>query len=137
MFLPSEGLYAEVVRRVELMEDLQRQYRVVVSGPATLAALLNSLQMGFRTLAVQKRSSEVWSLLGAVKNEFGKFGDVLDGVRKKLDQAARTMDDAGRRSRAIERKLRSVEEVPTGTAELLVLESSIEEESDKTERESA
>jgi DNA recombination protein RmuC len=120
MFLPTEGLYAEVVRRPGLCEAIQRECRVVIAGPTTFAALLNSLQMGFRTLAIQKRSSEVWKLLGAVKTEFGRFGEVLDGVRKKLEQASNTMDGAARRSRAIERKLRSVEELPAGEAQLLL-----------------
>lgn len=120
MFLPTEGLYAEVVRRAGLVESIQRECRVVVAGPTTFAALLNSLQMGFRTLAIQKRSSEVWKLLGAVKTEFGKFGDVLAGVKKKLDQASNTMDDAARRSRAIERKLREVQELPSADAQLLL-----------------
>jgi DNA recombination protein RmuC len=122
LFLPTEGLYAEVVRNVELVEAVQREYRIVVAGPSNLAALLNSLQMGFRTLAVQRRSSEVWTLLGAVKTDFGRFGDVLDGVRKKLDQAAKTMDAAGRRTRAIERKLRGVEELPLAEARALLEE---------------
>jgi DNA recombination protein RmuC len=112
MFLPNEGLYAEVIRRPGLVEAIQRDHRVVVAGPTTFAALLNSLQMGFRTLAIQKRSSEVWNLLGAVKAEFGKFGDILAGVKKKLEQASQTMDDAARRSRAIERKLQVVQELP-------------------------
>ena len=120
MYLPTEGLYAEVVRRPELIEVIQREYRVVIAGPTTFAALLNSLQMGFRTLAIQQRSSEVWKLLGAVKTEFGKFGDTLDGVKKKLDQASSTMDDAARRSRAIERKLRKVEELPAAESRLLM-----------------
>ena len=118
MFLPNEGLYAEVIRRPGLVEAIQRENRVVIAGPTTLAALLNSLQMGFRTLAIQERSSEVWKLLGAVKTEFGKFGDILTGVKKKLDQASQTMDDAARRSRAIERKLRAVEELPDDGNEL-------------------
>ena len=120
MYLPTEGLYAEVVRRPDLIEVVQREYRVVIAGPTTFAALLNSLQMGFRTLAIQQRSSEVWRLLGAVKTEFGKFGDILDGVKKKLDQASSTMDDAARRSRAIERKLRKVEELPAAESQLLI-----------------
>jgi DNA recombination protein RmuC len=120
MFLPTEGLYAEVVRRVGLIEAMQRDHRVVVAGPSTFAALLNSLQMGFRTLAIQERSSEVWKILGAVKTEFRKFGDVLDGVKKKLDQASSTMDDAARRSRAIERKLREVEQLPASEAQLVL-----------------
>ncbi len=120
MFLPTEGLYAEVIRRTWLVESLQRECRITIAGPTTLAAILNSLQMGFRTLAIQKRSSEVWKLLGAVKTEFGKFGTVLEGVKKKLDQASNTMDDAARRSRAIERKLRNVEELPSDEAGTLL-----------------
>lgn len=120
MFLPTEGLYAEVVRRNGLLETMQRDHHVVVAGPSTFAALLNSLQMGFRTLAIQERSSEVWRVLGAVKTEFRKFGDVLDGVKKKLDQASKTMDEAAVRSRAIERKLRQVEELPAGEAQLVL-----------------
>lgn len=120
LFLPTEGLYAEVARRPGLLERLQREHRIVVAGPSTFVALLNSLQMGFRTLAIQERSSEVWKLLGAVKTEFGKFGDVLDGVKRKLDQASSTMDDAARRSRAIQRKLRNVEELPAPDARLLL-----------------
>ncbi len=121
MFLPTEGLYAEVIRRTWLVESLQRECRVIVAGPTTLAALLNSLQMGFRTLAIQKRSGEVWNLLGAVKTEFGKFGTTLEGVKKKLDQASNTMDDAAKRSRAIERKLRNVQELPSEEAEVLLV----------------
>ncbi len=112
MFLPVEGLYAEVLRRPGLCDDLQREYRIVVTGPTTLAALLNSLQMGFRTLAVEKRSSEVWQLLGVVKSEFGKFGDVLAKTRKKLQEASNTIDAAEVRTRAIERRLRGVQEMP-------------------------
>jgi DNA recombination protein RmuC len=112
LFLPTEGLYAEIIRRPGLFENLQREQRVIVAGPTTLSALLNSLQMGFRTLAIQKRSSEVWQLLGAVKNEFGKFGDVLNMVRKKLDEAGKHIDATSVRTRAIERKLRDVESLP-------------------------
>lgn len=112
MFLPVEGLYAEVLRRPGLCDILQRDYRVVVTGPTTLAALLNSLQMGFRTLAIEKRSSEVWELLGIVKTEFGKFGDVLSKTKKKLQEASNTIDKAEVRTRAIERKLRQVQEIP-------------------------
>lgn len=111
MFLPSEGLYAEVLRRPGLGEEIQSRYRIVVAGPSTLAALLNSLQMGFQTLAIQKRSGEVWKTLGEVKEEFSKFGDVLNNVRSKLDQAARTIDKAEVRTRAIHRKLRDVNEL--------------------------
>ena len=112
MFLPVEGLYAEVLRRPGLCDILQRDYRVVVTGPTTLAALLNSLQMGFRTLAIEKRSSEVWELLGVVKTEFGKFGDVLAKTKKKLQEASNTIGKAEIRTRAIERKLREVQEIP-------------------------
>lgn len=120
MFLPIEGLYAEAIRRPGLLEKIQRECRVVVAGPTTLAALLNALQMGFRTLAIQKRSSEIWNLLGAVKTEFGKFGEILDGVKRKLDQASNTMEDAARRSRAIERRLRDVQALPEAEASQLL-----------------
>lgn len=112
MFLPTESLYAEVIRRVGLWETLQREYKIIITGPTTLAALLNSLQMGFRTLAIEKRSSEVWSLLGTVKNEFGKFGDILDKTQKKLQEASNSIDTAARKTRTIERKLRNVQELP-------------------------
>ncbi|MCX7514511.1 DNA recombination protein RmuC [Frateuria hangzhouensis] len=120
LFLPTEGLYAEVIRRPGLFELLQREHRVVVAGPTTLSALLNSLQMGFRTLAIAKRSSEVWSILGAVKTEFGKFGDVLDKVKKKLDEAGKHIDATGVRTRAIERKLRGVETLSGDVTEELL-----------------
>ncbi|WP_028962503.1 DNA recombination protein RmuC [Sulfobacillus thermosulfidooxidans] len=120
MFLPIEGLFAEVLRRPGLWEMLQREYRVVVTGPTTITALLNSLQMGFRTLAIQKRSSEVWKLLGAVKTEFGKFGDILEKTQKKLQEASNTIDTAAARSRTIARKLRNVEAVPLGEAASLL-----------------
>ncbi len=111
MFLPFEGLYAEVVRR-GLIEELQNTYKVNIAGPTTMAALLNSLQMGFRTLAIQKRSGEVWNVLGAVKTEFGKFGDVLQNARKKIDQANGQLDTLiGVRTRQIERKLRDVTQI--------------------------
>ncbi len=115
MFLPIEGLYAEVLRRPGLCDTLQRDYRIVVAGPTTLAALLNSLQMGFRTLAIEKRSSEVWELLGVVKTEFGKFGDVLARTKQKLKEASNTIGQAEVRTRAIERKLRNVQELPQAT----------------------
>lgn len=120
MFLPTEGLYAEVLRRPGLVEGLQREWRVVVAGPTTLAALLNSLQMGFRTLAVEQRSSEVWQLLGAVKTQFGQFGSLLDKVHTKLDQASSTIEDAAKKSRTIERRLRTVQEIPAECAEGLL-----------------
>jgi len=132
MFLPTEGLYAEAIRRVGLVEQVQRDCRVVFAGPTTLAALLNSLQMGFRTLAIQKRSSEVWNLLATVKNEFGKFGDSLSKVKEKLDQASSDMEKVAVRSRAITKKLRDVEESPTNPQPLLpeLLSEPEEEESD-------
>ncbi len=113
LFLPVEGLYAEILRRPGLCDALQREYRVIVTGPTTLAALLNSLQMGFRTLAIEKRSSEVWTLLGTVKTEFGKFGLILEKTQKKLQEASNTIEDAAVRSRAIERKLKDVQELPS------------------------
>jgi len=119
MFLPTEGLYAEAIRRVGLVEQVQRDCRVVFAGPTTLAALLNSLQMGFRTLAIQKRSSEVWNLLAGVKTEFAKFGDALSKVKDKLDQASSDMDKVAVRSRAITKKLRDVEELPSNPQPLL------------------
>jgi DNA recombination protein RmuC len=120
MFLPTEGLYAEVLRRTGLFETLQREFKVVITGPTTLAALLNSLQMGFRTLVVEKRSSEVWALLGAVKTEFAAFGATLEKTRKKLVEASNTIDTASVRSRAIERKLRGVQEISPAEAATLL-----------------
>jgi DNA recombination protein RmuC len=119
MFLPSEGLYAEAIRRVGLVQNVQRDCRVTFVGPTTLAALLNSLQMGFRTLAIQKRSSEVWNTLAVVKTEFGKFGEALSAVKEKIDQASRKMEDVDVRSRAITRKLRDVEELPSNPQPML------------------
>jgi DNA recombination protein RmuC len=119
LFLPSEGLYAEAIRRVGLVQNVQRDCRVTFVGPTTLAALLNSLQMGFRTLTIQKRSSEVWNLLAGVKTEFGKFGEALSAVKDKLDQAARKMEDVDVRSRALTKKLRDVEELPSNPQPLL------------------
>jgi DNA recombination protein RmuC len=119
LFLPSEGLYAEAIRRVGLVQNVQRDCRVTFVGPTTLAALLNSLQMGFRTLAIQKRSSEVWNLLAAVKTEFGKFGEALSAVKEKIDQASRKIEDVDVRSRAITRKLRDVEELPSNPQPML------------------
>ena len=123
LFLPVEGLYAEVLRRTGLYETLMREYHVTVAGPTTLAAILNSLQMGFRTLAIEKRSSEVWMLLSAVKTEFGKFGDILDRTNKKLQEASNVMDDAARKSRTIERKLKGVQSLPNESAEALLAEA--------------
>ncbi|MBQ3610396.1 MAG: DNA recombination protein RmuC [Bacteroidaceae bacterium] len=114
LFLPFESIYAEVIRRTALIETLQKDFKVVVTGPTTLGAILNSLQMGFRTLAIQKRTSEVWSVLGAVKTEFGKFGGMLEKVQKNLQSAGDQLEEVmGKRTRAIERKLRQVEALPT------------------------
>lgn len=113
LFLPTEGLYADVVRQSELVQTLQRDHKIILAGPTNLAALLNSLQMGFRSVAIEKRSSEVWKVLGMVKTEFGKFGAVIDKVQSKLRQASDTIDKVGVRSRAIERNLKSVEALPT------------------------
>ena len=114
LFLPFESIYAEVIRRTALVETLQKDFKIVVTGPTTLGAILNSLQMGFRTLAIQKRTSEVWSVLGAVKTEFGKFGGMLEKVQKNLQNAGDQLEEVmGKRTRAIERKLRQVEALPT------------------------
>jgi len=120
LYLPTEGLYAEVLRRPGLADFLQREYRVMVAGPTTFYALLNSLQMGFRTLAIQKRSSEVWTVLGAVKTEFEKFGAVMDKIHKKLQEATNEIDNAKRRGRVLERKLRDVQELPGPQAQSLL-----------------
>ena len=117
LYLPVEGLYAEVLRMNGLCERLTREYRVVIAGPTTIAALLNSLQMGFRTLAIEKRSSEVWVLLGQVKTEFGKFGDVLEKARIKIEQVGKELGNAQVRTRSIERRLRQVQELPGGMEE--------------------
>jgi DNA recombination protein RmuC len=141
MFLATEGLYAEVLRQPSLVEELQQRYRVVVAGPTTLAAVLSSLRMGFQTLAIEKRASEVWRVLGAVKTEFGKFGDVLDKVKKQLGTASRTLDETGRRSRQLEKSLRGVTELPALEAEEVLALSvgrvrAEELESDESEDES-
>nr|WP_315442721.1 DNA recombination protein RmuC [uncultured Treponema sp.] len=112
MFLPFEGLYAEVLRINGLFETLQREHKITIAGPTTISAFLSSLQMGFRSLAVEKRTSEIWELLGAVRTEFGKFGAVLKKTKDKLEQASKEIDEAGVRSRAIERKLRDVQSLP-------------------------
>ena len=120
LYLPFEGLYAEVLRRPGLFEVLQRDYRVTLCGPTTLSALLNSLQMGFRTLAIEKRSSEVWQVLGAVKTEFGRFGEVLARTKAQLQTVANSIDAAETRTRQIERKLRDVEALPGGEVPPLI-----------------
>jgi DNA recombination protein RmuC len=120
LFLPTEGLYAEVMRRPGVADDLQRTLRVTIAGPSTLTAILNSLQMGFRTLALEKRSSEVWQVLGAVKTEFGKFGDVLAATKLTLEKAAKNIENAEVRSRQMARKLKSVEALPSEAAQLML-----------------
>jgi len=122
MFLPTEALYAEVLRRPGLCELLQREYRIVVTGPMNLVALLNSLQMGFRTLAIEKRTSEVWKLLATIKTEFTKFGDMLDKTHKKLKEASSTIEDASKKSRTIERNLRNVHEISSSNTEEEVID---------------
>ncbi len=120
LFLPTEGLYAETLRRPGLVEALQRDQRIAVAGPTTLLALMTSFQMGFRTLAIQERSSEVWRTLGAVKTEFGKFGAVLDSVQKKLQEASNKIEETGKRTRALTRKLREVEALPLEDSQRLL-----------------
>ena len=123
LFLSTEGLYAEVLRRPGLLDVLQRDYRVTIAGPTVLGALLNSLQIGFRTLAIEKRSSEVWKVLASVKTEFGKFGEIMDKVQKKLQEASNVIDTAATRTKAIERKLRNVQELPATEAAVLLGEA--------------
>jgi DNA recombination protein RmuC len=120
LYLPIEGLYAEALRRPGLVDTLQREWRVSLAGPTTLAALLNSLQMGFRTLAIEQRSAEVWAVLGAVKSEFGKFGEALAHTRKKLDEASNSIGKAETRTRVLSRRLKEVEALPAGEAERLI-----------------
>jgi DNA recombination protein RmuC len=132
MFLATEGLFAEVLRHPSVVSDLQQQYRVVVAGPTTLAAILTSLRMGFQTLVVEQRAAEVWRVLGAVKTEFGKFGDVLDKVQRQLNTASRTIEETGQRSRAMEKKLRSAERLPEAEA-AMVLELPVGETTDATD----
>jgi DNA recombination protein RmuC len=128
LFVPTEGLYAEALRRPGLMEALQREFKVMLVGPTTLLATLTSLQMGFRTLALEKRSAEVWEVLGAVKTEFGKFGDVLAKTKKKLDEASRTIDEAEVRTRAMTRKLKGVETLPEGRVQALLGGPAVDED---------
>jgi DNA recombination protein RmuC len=122
LYLPVEGLFAEVVRRMGLFEFLQNTYRVTVTGPTTIAALLNSLQMGFRTLAIEKRTSEVWEILGAVKNDFGKFGEILEKTHKKLKEASDNIETATTKTRSIERKLNKVQSLPSAESKLIEIE---------------
>jgi DNA recombination protein RmuC len=129
MFLATEGLYAEVLRQPGVVEELQLRYRVVVAGPTTLAAILSSLRMGFQTLAIEQRAVEVWRVLGAIKTEFGKFGEILTKVKHQIDLASRTIDKTGVRTRAIERKLREVEKLPEPEAlEIFALPAAGQEE---------
>ena len=124
MFLPVEGLFAEVVRQPDLVAILQREFKIIITGPTTLAAMLNSLQMGFKTLAIQKRSSEVWEILGAVKTEFGKFGGVLDKAQKKINEANRELDNlVGTRTRIMMSKLKKVEELPSANKKSILPDS--------------
>ena len=123
MFLPFEGIYAEVVRKAALLEELQRKYRVIAAGPTTLAAILNSLQIGFKTLAIQKRSGEVWRVLSEVKQEFGKFGDLMSKAQKNIQTGLNQLDDVmGKRTKAIENKLKKVESLPIGDEQKLLSE---------------
>jgi DNA recombination protein RmuC len=112
LFLPTEGLYAEVLRQPGLFEQLQREYKVTLAGPTTLAALLNALQMGFRSLAIEKRSSEVWQILGAVQNEYGRYNDVVERLAKQLTSAVNSVDSLGQRTRVMARTLKNVEALP-------------------------
>ena len=120
LFLPFEGLFAEVLRRPGLYETLQRDYKVIITGPTTISAFLNSLQMGFRTLVIEKRASEVWGLLGVVKAEFGKFGEMLDKTQKKLQEASNTIEDATKKTRTIEKRLKDVQVLPSQDAVTLI-----------------
>lgn len=136
LFLPIEGLFAEVIRRTGLTETIQRECRVVIAGPTTLWSILNSLQMGFRTLAIQKRSSEVWNLLAAVKTEWTKYGDILEAVQKKLHQASDTIEKATVRSRAIGRKLKDVQELPASEVSALLPLTLLGDDEEESERSS-
>ncbi|MBK7464570.1 MAG: DNA recombination protein RmuC [Betaproteobacteria bacterium] len=130
LYLPIEGLYAEALRRPGLAEILQRDFRVSLAGPTTLAALLNSLQMGFRTLAIEQRSAEVWAVLGAVKTEFGKFGEALAHTKKKLDEASNSISKAETRTRQLSRRLKEVEALPVGESENLIGVTDLDGEDD-------
>lgn len=136
MFLPVEGLYAEVVRRTNLLELLQRDYKIIITGPTTLAAILHSLQMGFRTLAIEKRSSEVWKVLSAVKTEFGKFNDVLKKAQEKINKASEDIDNlVGTRSRQIQYKLKNVTSLPEAESSILLMNPSLTTEIEESEEE--
>ena len=136
MFLPVEGLYAEVVRRTDLLEILQRDYKIIITGPTTLAAILHSLQMGFRTLAIEKRSSEVWKVLSAVKTEFGKFNDVLKKAQEKINKASEDIDNlVGTRSRQIQNRLKNITSLPASESSLMLSENGVINEDPDTEEE--
>ena len=126
LFVPIESLYAEVLRRPGLFEQIRREYKVIIAGPTTTQVILNSLQMGFRTLTIQKRSSEVWTLLGAVKTDFGKFGDLLEKTHKKIQEASNTIESAVTKTRVIERQLNKVQNLPVAETEKLALEQTDE-----------
>ena len=127
LFLPTESLYAEVLRRPGLFESIQRDHHVTLTGPTTFTALLNALQMGFRSLAIEKRSSEVWKILGAVRNEFGKYNDVVDRLARQLDTAAKSVESLSVRTRAMDRKLRDVEVLPDHASQILLGAETTEE----------
>lgn len=133
LFLPAEGLYAEVIRRPGLFEMLQRDHRVTVAGPTTLTAILNALQMGFRTLAIEQRSSEVWRLLGEVKTEFGKFGGILEKAEKQLNTVSKSIGEAGRKTRTISRALRDVESLPAAEVQSLLQDAALQDFDDTDE----
>ncbi|WIG54384.1 MAG: DNA recombination protein RmuC [Rhodanobacteraceae bacterium] len=137
LFLPAEGLYAEVIRRPGLFETLQRDHRVTVAGPTTLTAILNALQMGFRTLAIEQRSSEVWRLLGEVKTEFGKFGGILEKAEKQLNTVSKSIGEAGRKTRTISRALRDVESLPAAEVQSLLQDAALQDFDDDDSPEAA
>ncbi len=137
LFLPIEGLFAEVIRRTGLTEAIQRECRVVIAGPTTLWSILSSLQMGFRTLSIQKRSSEVWNLLAAVKTEWTRYGDILEAVQKKINQASETIEKARVRSRAVGRKLKDVQELPTGGIKAFIPQDLPEDDEEADESDKA
>jgi DNA recombination protein RmuC len=120
LFLPRESLYAEILRRPGLFESLQRDFHVTLTGPTTFTALLNALQMGFRSLAIEKRSSEVWRILGAVRNEFGKYNEVVDRLARQLNTAAKSVEQLGTRKRAMDRQLRAVDVLPEQSSQILL-----------------
>lgn len=135
MFLPAEGLYAEVLRRIGLFESIQREYHVIISGPSTLAAILNSLAMGFNTLAIERRSAEIWKVLGAVKTEFGRFADILARAQKKIDEAGKSIECASKKTRTIQRRLKNVQELQDPAERKLLGFGDDETDDDATEEE--